>query len=137
LIFLTVSPKGNPALTVDEKANEHSNCPLTIAVEEQVRFTCQTDGIESNPQISTFSFFTGGEEKKTHNSSIWDPVFSLVTDTGSYACTANNNVGPSSFSNSKEVIVQGNFEAKKYSISFVKKYLCWYCYSRSQLVALV
>jgi len=100
------SPKGNPALTVDEKANEHSNCPLTIAVEEQVRFTCQTDGIESNPQISTFSFFTGGEEKKTHNSSIWDPVFSLVTDTGSYACTANNNVGPSSFSNSKEVIVQ-------------------------------
>jgi len=97
---------------VNEKPNEHSNDPLTIAVEEQVEFTCISDGIESNPEASLFSFFMGGEHRNTLHSRTWDPVFRFVNDTGTYTCTANNSLGESEISNSKEVIVQGKLELK-------------------------
>jgi len=100
---------------VDKKGNTHSNDPLTIAVEEQVEFTCETDDIESNPEVSVFTFFICGEQRKSHDNSIWDPVFRSVNNTGTYTCKANNSLGESEISNDRKVVVQGKFKAEEHS----------------------
>jgi len=110
LSHLTVFPKGKPVLALEEPSDAHSNYPLTIAVGERVEFTCKTDDIKSNPDVSAFTFFIDGEKGKIHNSSIWDPLLSMVNDTGTYTCTTNNSLGESAISNSQDVIVQGKLK---------------------------
>ena len=109
---------------MDKKGNAHSNGQLTIAVEEQVEFTCEADDIESNPDVSMFTFFMGEEERKTQDSHTWDPVFSFVNNTGNYTCTANNGIGEGEISNPTEVIVQGKNRLLK-EICLAKVVLCY------------
>ena len=57
----------------------------------------------------------GGEQRKSQDNSIWDPVFSFVNNTGTYTCKANNSLGQSETSNNKEVVVQGEFTLEQHS----------------------
>ena len=96
------SPKGQPSLTVSK----------SVAVEAPVVFNCDSNKVDSQPDITNFIFNHKGQKEVEEEQSTWETTFTSISKSGGWSCQTKNSIGVGESSASVDVTVEGTCNAK-------------------------